>query len=103
MLKLLRSTDWRPWLFYLALMVTGLGLIARLFLLQVVQGPSYAEDAFENRITRISDPAPRGVIYDRRGVPLVRNVPSFTVTITPATGITVDPTVGRVRLDGVAR
>jgi penicillin-binding protein 2 len=84
MLRLLRSTDWRPWLFYLALMVTGLGLIARLFLLQVVQGPSYAEDAFENRITRISDPAPRGVIYDRRGVPLVRNVPSFTVTITPA-------------------
>ena len=35
-------------------------------------------------LTRISEPAQRGIIYDRNGVVLARNVPSFNVVITPA-------------------
>jgi penicillin-binding protein 2 len=64
------------------------GLLAvigwRLFDLQVRQYATFAEAALENRISRVNDPAPRGVIYDRRGVLLARNLPSFVVTITPA-------------------
>ena len=75
---------WRVLAFYAALILSTAGLIVHLFQLQITEGRTYADEAFENRVTRVSDPAPRGIIYDRRGVPLVRNVPSFTVTITPA-------------------
>ncbi len=74
----------RVLLFYAVLFGTLAVLVGRLLNLQFFRHEAYAEQAFENRVTRVSDPAPRGVIYDQRGVPLVRNVPSFTVTITPA-------------------
>jgi penicillin-binding protein 2 len=56
----------------------------RLFVLQILQGSDYVAAADENRITRVVLPASRGVIYDRNGVLLARNVPSFEITITPA-------------------
>jgi penicillin-binding protein 2 len=56
----------------------------RLFNLQIWDGPSYLEQATENRTTLIIEPAQRGIIYDRNGVVLARNIPSFNVTITPA-------------------
>jgi penicillin-binding protein 2 len=74
----------RVLLFYAVLVLAALRLIWRLVELQVVDEPQYAAQAFENRVSRISDPAPRGVIYDRRGVPLVVNVPSFNVVVVPA-------------------
>src|SRR3989338_2532395 len=80
----LRQLNLRPLIFFAALIVTTALLLARLFQLQIIQGPEWVAQAFENRITRLSQPAPRGIIYDRRGVPLVRNVPTFTITITPA-------------------
>ncbi len=71
-------------LFYVALAAASLVLIVRLFTLQVLEENVYAEQALENRVSRVSDPAPRGIIYDRRGVPLVQNVPAFNVVVTPA-------------------
>jgi penicillin-binding protein 2 len=71
-------------LFYVTLMAAVAMLVARLLQLQFVKHEGYVAQAEENRITLVSDPAPRGVIYDRRGVQLVRNIPSFAVTITPA-------------------
>lgn len=74
----------RLWLFYLALAAAVLWVMWGLFRLQIVEFSRYEDLAVENRITRISDPAPRGVIYDRNKVLLARNLPSYTVTITPA-------------------
>ena len=71
-------------LFYVLLIVASIGLIARLAYLQVIDQERYAAQAFDNRVTRISDPAPRGIIYDRNGVALVQNVPSFNIVIVPA-------------------
>jgi penicillin-binding protein 2 len=65
----------------LALLVFYTG---RLFVLQVVQGEQYLLQADENRFITVNEPAPRGVIYDRNGFQLVRNIPSFNVAITPA-------------------
>jgi penicillin-binding protein 2 len=82
-----RSTPANPLrllLFYGSLLTAVVALVAQLLKLQFVEHETYAEQAEENRITRVSDPAPRGVIYDRRGVLLARNVPAFSVTITPA-------------------
>jgi penicillin-binding protein 2 len=56
----------------------------RLFDLQVVQGSTYVNQSEENRTTRISDPTQRGIIYDRNGIVLARNVASYNVTVTPA-------------------
>ncbi len=56
----------------------------RLFDLQVVQGTTYVNQSEENRTTRISDPTQRGIIYDRNGIVLARNVASYNVTVTPA-------------------
>jgi len=52
--------------------------------LQIVQGEESRERANRNRFRLVSIPAPRGVIYDREGRLLVRNIPSFTVSVVPA-------------------
>ena len=58
--------------------------IGRLYQLQVVEGTSFVLAADDNRFNSVSIPAPRGVIYDRNGFLLVRNVPVYNVVITPA-------------------
>ncbi len=58
-------------------------LFTRAAYLQVWQGEHYAVLAEDNHIRVFFEPAPRGIIYDRRGVPLVANVPAFSVFIVP--------------------
>ncbi len=67
----------------LILSVFGL-FTRRLWYLQFVQGQSYQEEAREQSTEPKTVPAPRGIIYDRSGERLVRNVPSFYVTVVPA-------------------
>ena len=57
---------------------------ARLWSLQVVSSVEYRQSADLNRFRLVPVDAPRGIIYDREGRMLVRNVPSFTVSIVPA-------------------
>jgi penicillin-binding protein 2 len=56
----------------------------RLWHLQFVEGEHYRALADWQSTRPENIPAPRGIIYDRNNTPLVRNVPSFKVTITPA-------------------
>ncbi len=70
--------------FYGLLVAAIIVFAARLVYLQGVKGADYIAAAQENREQLVNLPAPRGIIYDRNGVQLVRNVPSFNVTITPA-------------------
>lgn len=79
-----RIVVWRIRLLGL-LLIALLGVfVARLVQLQVVEGAEYQQLALANRLRRVSIQAPRGVIYDRNGVLLVRNVPSYNLVITPA-------------------
>jgi penicillin-binding protein 2 len=55
----------------------------RLWQLQIIEGERHKRLSEENRLRIIKTPAPRGIIYDRNGVPLVRNVPFFSASITP--------------------
>ncbi len=59
-------------------------LTVRLGYLQITNGRTYAAKAEANRTVTVATPAPRGLIYDRKGRPLVTNVASYTVKITPA-------------------
>ena len=58
--------------------------VARLFYLQVVRGGYFTEKAQINRDRLVLIEAPRGIIYDRQGTPLVRNIPDFSVIVVPA-------------------
>ncbi|HLA12537.1 MAG TPA: penicillin-binding protein 2 [Pyrinomonadaceae bacterium] len=61
------------------LMLALLGV--RLYVLQVVKGPHYASIAQEQRRRRLPISAPRGVIYDRNGHPLVDSRPIYNVIL----------------------
>lgn len=75
---------WRVFVF-IGLIASIFGIYTiRLFNLQILQGSDYLAAADENRTTIISIPTTRGLIYDRNGFVLARNVPSYNVTITPA-------------------
>ncbi len=82
----IRSTieQWRLTITYLAITILMAVFIYRLYNLQILQSEVYVARANDNRFERISIPAPRGVIYDRNGYQLVRNIPSFNIVITPA-------------------
>jgi len=75
---------WRVQILYLALVLLAFLFIGRLYQFQIVQGSSYQAQADENRFTEVRLPAERGVIYDRNGQILVRNIPTFNIVITPA-------------------
>jgi penicillin-binding protein 2 len=75
---------WRLWTVY-GVVITGfIILVIRLFTLQVLDGENWSAQAYENRISSLSDPAPRGIIYDRNGYILARNIAAYNVVITPA-------------------
>ena len=75
---------WRV-LFVYAVIIGVVGLVTyRLLALQVLGQQSYMGQAVDNYEDTISDPAPRGIIYDRNGFVLARNVASYNVVITPA-------------------
>jgi penicillin-binding protein 2 len=67
--------------------VVGFGLVlmaSRAAQLQIVQAAKWQELAEGNRSRVEWVPSERGIIYDRSGEPLVRNVPYFFLTMTPA-------------------
>jgi penicillin-binding protein 2 len=70
--------------FALVVILAAGGLTARLFYLQVVDGGRFATLATRNRTVLEFVPSPRGLIYDRKGRPLVTNVPTFAVKLRPA-------------------
>ena len=76
---------WRAIVIYgLVVAVVG-AIIFRLVNLQVLQKQEYVDQAVDNYTVEISEPAARGIIYDRNGYVLARNAPSYNVVITPAT------------------
>ena len=79
-----RTPLWRILVVY-ALLVLIVGLIiSRLIALQVLDTQTWELQAVDNYTYEISEPAARGIIYDRNGYVLARNVASYNVVITPA-------------------
>jgi penicillin-binding protein 2 len=54
-------------------------LAMRLFTLQIVRASYYSRLSDANRIRTVLIPAPRGIIFDRNGNALVRNIPAFGI------------------------
>ncbi len=68
------------WILVLAFCI----LIARLFFLQIVQGPTYKEQVQENTTYILTQNAPRGIIYDREHRVLASNKQSASLVILPS-------------------
>lgn len=72
----------------LVFIVVILGVFAifltKLFMLQVVQAEEWNAKAAENSTEELNLPALRGIIYDRNGVILARNIASYNVVVTAA-------------------
>jgi penicillin-binding protein 2 len=67
----------------LAIAILFTALTARLWQLQIIQGGVFRTMSIENRLRIEKVPAPRGIIYDRNGTPLVKNSPFYSVSIQP--------------------
>ena len=58
-------------------------LTIRLWQLQILQGSEYRKLSEENRLRIVKVAAPRGIIFDRNGIPLVKNTPYYSVSLNP--------------------
>jgi penicillin-binding protein 2 len=69
---------------FAVILVTVFGFyLIRLFNLQILDR-SWSDQARDNRTATINEAAPRGIIYDRNGVILAQNVPSYNIVVTAA-------------------
>ncbi|MBD5654098.1 MAG: penicillin-binding protein 2 [Candidatus Eremiobacteraeota bacterium] len=75
---------WKLVAFGLVVTLALAALVARLTQIQVFEGARFAAAARANQIRRIPVAAPRGRIYDRNGVVLVRSRPSFVCAMIPS-------------------
>jgi penicillin-binding protein 2 len=71
-------------IFGLAVIIGLTSLSAKLFYMQVVSATDYAALAQGNRSIIQAIPSSRGLIFDRNGVELVTNVPTYSVKLRPA-------------------
>ncbi len=66
------------------LLIIGFAVVLlRLWQLQVLQGTELRRVSESNRLRVIGVPAPRGIIFDRNKVPLVKNTPYFCASVIP--------------------
>jgi penicillin-binding protein 2 len=58
-------------------------IVCQLWYLQVLEGGRFQEASEKNRIRVRPIAAPRGILFDRKGLPLVDNRPAFTLSLIP--------------------
>ena len=73
-----------------------LAIIGQLWYLQVLEGGRFLDASDKNRIRIRPIAAPRGILFDRNGVPLVDNRPAFTLSIIPRELDNRDAVLGRL-------
>ena len=76
--------NWRYLVVYALLGTVAFVFAGRLFKLQILDGNNYILQTDGNRTQNISVPPSRGIIYDRNGIILARNIASYNIIITPA-------------------
>jgi len=70
-------------IFWWLILIVFLGVSARLIFLQIDRGGSFAALAEQNRQRVIPIQSERGLIFDRNGVQLAENIPSFSLAVVP--------------------
>ncbi|MEK7386891.1 MAG: hypothetical protein AABZ83_10645, partial [candidate division NC10 bacterium] len=88
----------RQRIMFVAAAVTAafLVIVGQLWYLQVLEGGRFLDASDKNRIRIRPIAAPRGILFDRNGVPLVDNRPAFTLSIIPRELDNRDAVLGRL-------
>lgn len=60
-----------------SVVILALILVGAAFNLTILKNETFAKLAFQNKTVNFAITPPRGLIFDREGVPLVKNIPSF--------------------------
>jgi penicillin-binding protein 2 len=94
-----RFEIWRLFVVYALIFFVLAGLLGRLLSLQVFGSQEWIDLAVGNYTKAISEAAPRGIIYDRNGYILARNIASYNLTITPANLPDDDADIQRIYRD----
>ena len=76
--------SWRLLVFVILVLLVFSIFVLRLFSLQILNSQEYVLRAQDNSTDEISLAALRGIIYDRKGIVLARNIASYNVVITAA-------------------
>lgn len=87
---------WRLTSIYIVVFLALSGLLFRLINLQVFEGSVWTARAIDNYTNEVSLPAARGIIYDRNGYILARNLASYNIVITPASLPVDDSDIQRI-------
>jgi penicillin-binding protein 2 len=66
-----------------AVMAAFVVIVGQLWYLQVLEGGRFLDASDKNRIRIRPVAAPRGILFDRQGLPLVDNRPAFTLSLIP--------------------
>jgi penicillin-binding protein 2 len=74
----------RIWIFLITVALVFAVFVGRLFILQVIENDQWVAKAQGNSVQTFNIPALRGVIYDRNGTILARNVASYNIVLTAA-------------------
>jgi len=81
---LARFQPWRLWTIYVLFGLVLVIFFSRLFGLQILDYETYLQYSDNNRTKIVSEAPQRGIIYDRNGFVLARNIASYTIAVTPA-------------------
>jgi penicillin-binding protein 2 len=71
-------------------------IVGQLWYLQVLEGGHFRDASDKNRLRVRPIVAPRGILFDRHGLPLVDNRPAFTLSLIPREMDKPDVILGRV-------
>jgi penicillin-binding protein 2 len=74
----------RKFVIFGAIGIVFISFLLRLIQLQVLYGDVYGKKSEENSIRQIARDPIRGMVFDRTGILLVDNRPSYTVAVTPS-------------------
>jgi len=81
----------------LVILLCALILVVRLIYLQVVDYEHYKTLSKNNRVNLVAVPPTRGLIFDRNGVVLAENLPSFTLEIVVEKIVDLDATLNKLK------
>lgn len=78
------------------ILVVFLVLSIAFFRKQILQNAEYASESERNRLREVPLPAPRGIIYDRRGEVIAENVPGYSVAVLSSSRDSLSETLRRL-------
>ena len=76
-----RTFQFRAVIAFLFVLIAMAALVSRMYFLQVIENDRYSAISDKNRIQLKPEKPTRGLIFDRSGVLIADNKPSYSVTV----------------------